>query len=168
MKKLERLRGDGTPGPWRILELVSGATAVPRALQVPMLGRDDELTRIRSAFRRAVRSKAVQRLTVLGEAGIGKSRLAREAAASIGGEAHVITLRCPSDGEGAFLPVRQAVIEAAGLLGWRALHGLLATIAHGPVSLGGIAEAMGLRAEAKTAPALLTALRQLFMTLAAK
>src|SRR5262249_27733536 len=74
LKKVERLDSDGTPGPWRILELVSGATAVPRALQVPMLGRDDELTRIRSAFRRAVRSKAVQRLTVLGEAGIGKSR----------------------------------------------------------------------------------------------
>src|SRR5712691_702198 len=80
---------------WRVLEVVTDAPAVPRVLEAPMVGRQSELTRLRSAFRRAVRSGAVVRMTVLGEAGIGKSRLAKELAASIGADAYVITERCP-------------------------------------------------------------------------
>src|SRR5439155_22412424 len=106
-------------------------------------GRQDELTRLRSAFRRAVRSGAAARMTILGEAGIGKSRLARELVASIGADADVITLRCPAYGEGTFLPLRQAVVEAAGLRGWRALHDLLGKDEHGRRAPAECAEAMG-------------------------
>jgi DNA-binding SARP family transcriptional activator len=166
---LKRVERPGTIGPqaaWRVLEVVAGAPAVPRALWAPMFGRQNELTRMRSAFRRAVRSGAVVRLTVLGEAGIGKSRLARELAASIGEDADVITLRCPADGEGVFLPLRQAVVEAAGLRGWRALHERLARLDRGGRPLSEIAEAMALRAEPVSAPALFPAMHRLFETLA--
>jgi len=149
-----------------VLDVVGGASGVPRALSAPMFGRQEELTRMRSAFRRSLRSGSPVRLLVLGEAGIGKSRLARELAASTREEANVITLRCPADGEGAFTPVRQAMVEAAGLHGWRALHDVLADEDHGPAPLNQIAEAMNLQAEPVSASALFPAMRRLFEVIA--
>src|SRR5207248_3971460 len=87
------------PNAWRVLELVAGAPAVPRALGAPLFGREDELSWLRSRFRRAARTSEVVRATVLGDAGIGKSRLAKELVASIGSDAEAITLRCPGEGE---------------------------------------------------------------------
>jgi DNA-binding SARP family transcriptional activator len=156
----------GTTG-WQILEIVAGAPAIPRALDAPMFGRQGELTRLRSAFRRVVRSGTAWRLMVLGEAGIGKSRLAREFVSSIGADANAITQRCPAPGEGvAFLPVRDAVIEAAGFLGWRGLHRLLANDHDGQQVAPEIATAIGLRAEPESVAVLFPAVRRLFEALA--
>jgi len=152
----------------RVLEIVATPPALPGAVGAPIFGRQDELTRMRSSFRRAVRSGALVRMTVLGDAGIGKSRLARELAASIGADAAVITLRCPAYGAAAFFPLRQAVVEGASVHGWRALHDLLARGDHGQPALSEIAEAMGLRAEATTADALFPAMRRLIDALAAE
>jgi DNA-binding SARP family transcriptional activator len=157
-------RGGATA--WQVLEVVSDAPAIPRVLEAPMVGRQRELTRLRSAFRRAVRSGAVARTIVLGEAGIGKSRLAKELAASIGADAYVITERCPpSDEASTFLPLREAVVEAAGLRGWRTLHDVLGREDHGRRVLSEIAEAIWLRAEPGSATALFPAVRHLFETL---
>jgi DNA-binding SARP family transcriptional activator len=165
MKPLDGAPG-GTTG-WQIMEIVAGAPAIPRALDAPMFGRQGELTRLRSAFRGVVRSGTVGRLTVLGEAGIGKSRLAREFVSSIGADANAITQRCPAPGEGvAFLPVRDAVIEAAGFLGWRGLHRLLADDHDGQNVAPEIATAIGLRAEQESAAVLFPAVRRLFEALA--
>jgi DNA-binding SARP family transcriptional activator len=169
LKPVERLAINGAQATgWRVLEVVAGAPALPRALGAPMFGRQDELTRMRSAFRRAVRSGAVVRMTVLGEAGIGKSRLARELVASIGADANAITLRCPAYGEETFFPLREAVVEAAGLRGWRALHDLLGRDDHGRRALSEIAEAMERRAEPVSAVALFSAMRRLFEALASE
>jgi len=169
LKPIERLAIDRPQATaWRVLELVAGASALPRALGAPMFGRQNEVTRMRSAFRRAVRSGMVVRMTVLGEAGIGKSRLARELVTSIAEDAHVITLRCPAYGEGTFFPLREAVVDAAGLHGWRALHDLLGRDDHGQRPLSEIAEAMGLRAEPDSADALFSAMRRLFEALASE
>jgi DNA-binding SARP family transcriptional activator len=164
---LATLRGPTTA--WRVLEVVSDAPAVPRVLEAPMVGRQPELTRLRSAFRRSVRSGAVVRMTVLGEAGIGKSRLAKELAASIGADAYVITERCPpADEASTFFPLREAVIEAAGLRGWRALHDVLGREDLGRRVLSEIAEAIWLRAEPGSAAALFPAVRHLFETLSSE
>jgi DNA-binding SARP family transcriptional activator len=161
---------DGAPGgtrAWRILEIVARAPAIPRALDAPMFGRQGELSRLRSVFRRVIRSGTPRRLTVLGEAGIGKSRLAREFVSSIGADANAITQRCPAPGEGvAFHPVRDAVIEAAGFLGWRGLHRLLADDHDGQHVAPEIAGAIGLRAEPESVAALFPAVRRLFEALA--
>jgi DNA-binding SARP family transcriptional activator len=154
---------------WRVLEVVSEAPAVPRVLEAPMVGRQSELTRLCSAFRRSVRSGAVVRMTVLGEAGIGKSRLAKELAASIGADAYVITERCtPAEEASTFFPLREAVIEAAGLRGWRALHDVLGREDLGRRVLSEIAEAIWLRAEPGSVAALFPAMRHLFETLSSE
>ena len=49
------------------------------------------LARVVAAFERAVRDGAGHRLTVLGDAGIGKSRLGREVAAALGSRARILT-----------------------------------------------------------------------------
>jgi predicted ATPase len=134
-----------------------------------MFGRQGELTRLRSALRRVVTSGTVWRLTVLGDAGIGKSRLARELVSSIGADANAITQRCPAPGEGvAFLPVRETLIEAAGLLGWRGLHRLLADDHDGHHVAPEIATAIGLRAEPESVAVLFPAVRRLLEALASR
>jgi DNA-binding SARP family transcriptional activator len=156
------------PNAWRVLELVAGAPAVPRALGAPMVGRESELSWLRSRFRRAARSGEVVRATVLGDAGIGKSRLANELVASIGSDAEAITLRCPADGERTFFPLREAIVEAAGTWDWRSLHDLLARGEPGERALEQIADAMGLPAEPENATVLFPATRRLVEELAAE
>src|SRR5207247_719466 len=87
-------------------------------------------------------------------------------AASIEDDAGVVTVDCPSDGEGAFFPLRQAMVEAAGLYGWRGLYELLGGGTPGRQPLTRIAEAMHLACDPASFPALLPALRSLFETLA--
>ena len=100
---------------WRLIDLVPGAPAVARRLDAPMVGRAAELGRLQAAFERAVRRGAGYRFTVLGEAGIGKSRLASEFVAAFGPRARVLTGHCLAYGEGiTFQPLREVVLEAAG------------------------------------------------------
>ncbi len=47
-------------------------------LSTAFVGRDDDLERLRRAYRATVESGAPRLVTVLGDAGVGKSRLARE------------------------------------------------------------------------------------------
>jgi predicted ATPase len=136
---------EGASG-WLVLELAPSVESIPRAPDVAMMGRDDEISQLRAAFRRAVRSGSPVRATVIGDAGIGKSRLAREVVASLGADAHAITIHCgPADDALGFHPVRQAVVEAAGVLGWRGLHTLLETAADGASAVDVVASAVALR-----------------------
>jgi len=152
---------------WRVLESIAHSSAIPRAMDTPMVGRQGELTQLRSAFRRAIRTDAVVRITVIGEAGIGKSRLAQEVAVSFGDNAHAIKLRCAPPGESmGFFPVRQAVLEAAGLCGWRGLHELLETAADGSSAVQQIGAAVGLRSPPATVDELILPMRRLLEVLA--
>jgi predicted ATPase len=150
-----------------VLEILSRARSMPRALEASMVGRQAELTRLRSAFRRVVRSGAPVRFTLLGEAGIGKSRLAKEMVASIGTQAYAVTVECPAYGTGLF-PMRQAIVEAAGVTGWRTLHDLLAADNDGERVPPEIAAAIGLRAEPSNADALFSGMQRLFARLSAE
>lgn len=151
----------------RVLEVVAQAPAIPRSFDAPMIGRQSELTRLRSAFRRARRTGFVFRVTVVGDPGIGKSRLVREVIATLGDEARTITLRCPPPGDAmGFFPVRQAVVEAAGIRGWRGLHDLLAEAHDGAHAVPMVADAIALRSPPARAVELGAPLRFLFETLA--
>ncbi len=110
------LRATGRESAWRLLELAAGAPGYLRRLETPLIGRVEELGQIRQAFERAAGSRAVQLFTVLGPAGIGKSRLARELMASPGEPTTVLEGHCLSYGEGiTFWPLREMVGQVGDL-----------------------------------------------------
>ena len=121
------LKGKAQPVPaWRLLGVVSGAPAFARRLDAPMVGREQELSKLRDAFEQAVRDQSCRVVTVLGPAGIGKSRLATEHLAEVRDEARVLTGRCLPYGEGiTYWPLRDVVREAAGELTPAGIEGLL-------------------------------------------
>ncbi|MFL5797251.1 MAG: BTAD domain-containing putative transcriptional regulator [Actinomycetota bacterium] len=161
------LKAAGPLAAWRVLEVVPGAPSIDRRLDAPMVGRVAELTRLRTAFASAARENAAGRLTVLGDAGIGKSRLAREFAESIVPGPRVVTGRCPAYGEGiTFLPLRETVLDAAGPRGWPALAERLATEEDGAEVADQIAAAIGLTSRPGRPDHLFPAVRRLLEFLA--
>jgi class 3 adenylate cyclase/tetratricopeptide (TPR) repeat protein len=111
------LRGKAGAVPaWRLLGVRDVVTAVPRRLDSPMVGRERQLAQLRQAFQAAAGDRACQLFTVLGSAGVGKSRLVAEFLAGLGGDAEVLRGRCLPYGEGiTYYPVVEAIKQAAGL-----------------------------------------------------
>ena len=95
---------------FRVEELIEGAPGLARRFDTPLVGRDDELEALRAAFEAARGESRCVLFTVAGEAGIGKTRLARELLRELRGEATVLVGRCVSYGEGAtFLPLTEMI-----------------------------------------------------------
>jgi DNA-binding SARP family transcriptional activator len=106
---------------WRLHEVIAGVPAIARRLDAPMIGREQELGQLRQAFDRSSTELTPYLFTVLGPAGIGKTRLVTEFVASVAGEATVVTGRCPPYGEAlTFWPLAEIVRE----LGARDPHGI--------------------------------------------
>ena len=104
-------------GPGRFLLRSAHAGVRPLAvrLDAPLVGRDEEIRRLESACARAARDGVTMTVTVLGEAGLGKTRLVQELAQRLGHEAQVLTGRCLHYGEGiTFWPLREVVRQAGG------------------------------------------------------
>ncbi len=71
---------------------------------ISFVGRGDELQRLRRVFDNAVTARAARLVTVTGDPGVGKTRLAAEFAGSLPG-AQVIEVRCAVEGSPALAPV---------------------------------------------------------------
>jgi len=100
----------------RLLSVTKGAEAHSRRLDAPLVGRERELGRLRDAFHSSVSERASQLFTLLGTAGVGKSRLVAEFTASVSAEATVLRGRCLPYGEGiTYWPVGEVVRGAAGI-----------------------------------------------------
>jgi len=105
--------GDGLRA-YRLDELIGDAQPVTRRFDAPLVGRKRELRRLRTAFQRTRKEQSCVVATVVGEAGIGKTRLAREFVASAKQDARVLVGRCVSYGAGAtYLPIAELVRQAA-------------------------------------------------------
>ncbi|MGZ4109254.1 MAG: adenylate/guanylate cyclase domain-containing protein [Actinomycetota bacterium] len=99
---------------YRVLD-APPSTAPPRP-EPPVVDRVEELATLRRTFETAVAERRPQVALLLGTAGLGKSRLAREFVRTVEAEAAVLTGRCLPYGEGiTFWPVAEIVREAAGI-----------------------------------------------------
>ena len=106
---------DSVPA-YRLLELRADALAHARRFDSPMVGRVRERTLLVDAFEHALRDDVCHFFTLLGPAGVGKSRLVAEALAEIGERANVLRGSCLPYGEGiTFWPVREVIVQATGI-----------------------------------------------------
>ena len=89
---------------------------IARRLDAPMVGRADELQVLMDALQRSVTSRQAELVTVLGPAGVGKSRLLREFVGRAGENVMSLRGRCLSYGEGiTFWPLAEVIRQAAGI-----------------------------------------------------
>jgi class 3 adenylate cyclase/tetratricopeptide (TPR) repeat protein len=101
---------------FRLLGVRPGVEAITRGLDSPMVGRTRQRTFLQNQFEASVADRSCHLFTVLGVAGVGKSRLVQEFLSSLDSENEVTILRgrCLPYGEGITLwPVREAVTQAA-------------------------------------------------------
>jgi class 3 adenylate cyclase/DNA-binding SARP family transcriptional activator/tetratricopeptide (TPR) repeat protein len=106
--------GEAIPA-FRVVEVVSHTSRPARRFDSPLVGRDRQLASLRSAFTNAVTDRACHLFTVLGSAGVGKSRLVEEFVSGLGNDAIVLRGRCLPYGEGiTYWPVAEVLREAAG------------------------------------------------------
>jgi class 3 adenylate cyclase/tetratricopeptide (TPR) repeat protein len=101
---------------YRLHRVAPGAEGRRRRLDAPMVGRARELDALQQAFERAVSDGSCQLFTILGTAGVGKSRLVAEFLGSVRDQARVVRGRCLPYGEGiTYWAVAEIVRQAAGI-----------------------------------------------------
>jgi class 3 adenylate cyclase/tetratricopeptide (TPR) repeat protein len=101
---------------YRLLGVKPGAPGHARRLDSPMVGRERERELLRSLFDAVVEDSRCRLVTVLGPAGVGKSRLVAEALRDVGDRATVLSGSCLPYGEGiTFWPVLEIVKQATGI-----------------------------------------------------
>jgi class 3 adenylate cyclase/tetratricopeptide (TPR) repeat protein len=100
---------------WRLVAADCYALPFQRRFDTPFVGRRRELEQMRRAFARSLEERACHLFTLLGVAGIGKTRLACELFDELEGEATVLRGRCLPYGDGiTFWPLREVIRELGG------------------------------------------------------
>ncbi len=98
---------------WRLSDVDPAAGGQRRRLDLPMVGRQSELELLRWAIGRTAQVRRPHLVTVLGPAGIGKSRLVAEVA-GLQGNLTVLTGHCRSaNGASALAPLLEVARDAA-------------------------------------------------------
>ena len=105
------LKGKSQPiSAFRLLALDPSAPGFARHLDAPLVGRERELRLLEDAWERVIGESGCHLFTLLGAAGVGKSRLVSELLARIDGQATVLRGRCLPYGEGiTFWPLIEAL-----------------------------------------------------------
>ena len=145
--ELVRHAATGTPLPGDAVALGARRARTRRRSTVgstrPSSGATRELEQLGAALARVAAARRAELATVVGEAGIGKTRLVAELGRG-GDPVRVLTGRCPSYGEGmTFWPLREIVAQAAA---GRTSDGLAADLGVDPVVVQRLASAVGLEA----------------------
>jgi class 3 adenylate cyclase len=116
-------RGKTAPvAAFRLLEVAWGASGLARRLDAPLVGRTAELDALDRLLDRAAGGPACELVTILGDAGVGKSRLLRAFAERAGERALVLTGGCPQYGESVAAEVVGQLVAQAGRAGARPLE----------------------------------------------
>ncbi len=141
-----------------------------RRVDTPVVGRDAELAALAEACAQARATRSSRLVTVIGDAGLGKSRLVHEAVARAGDGACVLRGRCLPYGDGiTFWPLREMVFGAAGITNEdapeHAKEKMLAVIGQ-PDVVARLAAAAGLSAEPYPLPEIYWAARKFLEAMA--
>ncbi len=108
---------DGVPA-WRLLDVENEQRSSRAMAGTPLIGRTRELSLLRQTFDRCIEERACHVVTLLGNAGVGKTRLLSELLAALPDDVLVLRGRCLSYGDAVGLwPVREILRSAAGLKG---------------------------------------------------
>jgi DNA-binding SARP family transcriptional activator len=99
---------------FRLLEIIEGAAPVRRRFDAPLIDRVPELAELHRAFTEATGAQGCCVMTVVGEAGIGKTRLARQLCDELADEARILVGRCVSYGKGATHLLLAEMLAEAG------------------------------------------------------
>jgi class 3 adenylate cyclase len=114
VEPLEPLSLKGKSEPVRaflLMRVDPAAPGVARRLEVPLVGRRRELHLLHEAWNRTVAERGCHLFTLLGPAGVGKSRLVGQLFADLDHRAIVLTGRCLHYGEGiTFWPLVEALM----------------------------------------------------------
>jgi class 3 adenylate cyclase/tetratricopeptide (TPR) repeat protein len=121
--EVEEFEGGGSGGlrdrppverAWRLVDVSPDALGHARRSDNPLVGRLAELQLLDWMFQRTVRTSTCHLLTVLGPAGVGKSRLVAAAVDALDDTATVLSGQCSADAEGSsFWPLAEIVRRAA-------------------------------------------------------
>ena len=99
-----------------LVDLRRDASFPVHRLDAPLVGREHEFGALRAALERAISERSCRLVTVLGAAGVGKSRLAAELAAWAGDRAKILIGHSLPYGEGiTYWPVVEALRQALGI-----------------------------------------------------
>jgi class 3 adenylate cyclase/tetratricopeptide (TPR) repeat protein len=107
------LKGKSAPvDAFRLLGVDPTAPGLERHLDSPLVGRQRELQRLKDDFEHAAERHSSQLFTLLGPAGVGKSRLVAEFMRDVGDSARVVTGRCLHYGEGiTYWPLVEVLLQ---------------------------------------------------------
>jgi class 3 adenylate cyclase/tetratricopeptide (TPR) repeat protein len=110
-------KGTGEPiSGYRLLSIHRGGELRTPRLISPLVGRKAELALIHEALDRSTADRRCVLATVLGQPGVGKSRLVHEFISSITGSAVVLRGRCLPYGDGiTFWPLAEVVRQSSGI-----------------------------------------------------
>jgi class 3 adenylate cyclase/tetratricopeptide (TPR) repeat protein len=129
---------------FRLVEVLPDVAPYRRRDDVPLVGRQQELALLRETLERAQTEQDCFLATIVGVAGVGKSRLAREFLASLGGSVRVLLGRCSSDTAGrTFLPLAEALQPVLGSEPRSRVRELLAGDEHTDLVADQLAAAVG-------------------------
>jgi DNA-binding SARP family transcriptional activator len=169
VEPIEPIDAGGSHDPIQAFRLLAVDEAAPlRGLSsAAFIGRQGELEALETAFRAVRDERRSRTLIVLGEAGLGKTRLASEFIASLGEQASALVGRCVSYGEGAtYLPLAEIVRQVAPERPQATIERLLEGDEHSAVVAERIAELIGQTEGTAPTGELFWAVRQLFEGLA--
>ncbi len=159
----------------RLVAVDQTAQAIHRRVGGTMVGRDRELGIIRAAFERCVVEERCVLVTVLGSAGVGKSRLVHEFLATARTNATVLRGRCLPYGQGiTWYPVAELLRSAVGLdelrpnrpRSWTGCAIVSPDIDDAEAILAQLAEPLGIATEPAPIEEIFWAIRRLFEHLA--
>lgn len=118
LEPVEPVAAKGKSAPvraWRLLGAIAGAEPFARRSDTPLVGRLRELGTLRDELRASAAERSCRLATVVGAAGVGKTRLVSELVAATGSAATVVAGRCLAYGDGiTFWPITELIRSLGG------------------------------------------------------